>query len=91
MRKIQITFGVIERTMYGAKIPNTLPIPFVMPLNVPAYTGLKSIGFNITPTVIIPSAPIDIMNSVTTSNSLQPAYDAAITKNAGTIEAVSIE
>lgn len=61
----------------------------MMPVNVQANTGLKSIGFNIVPTVISPWAPDDITNSVTTKSSLQPAYDADNMKTAGTIDAIT--
>lgn len=60
----------------------------MMAVNVQANTGLKSIGFNIVPTVINPWAPVDITNRVTTSNSLQPAYDAPNMNTAGIIDAI---
>lgn len=69
-------------------MPVNVLMQFMIPLNVLANTGLRSIGFNIVPTVISPWAPIDIMNSVTTSNSLHPAYDAANMKNAGITDAI---
>lgn len=90
-KKSGLTFGVNTPTMYGANMPVVVPIQFVMPVNVLANTGLKSIGFNIVPTVISPWAPVDIMKSVTTSSSSQPAYDAANMKNAGTTDAIRIE
>lgn len=73
--------------MYGTIMPVHDPMPFAMPVIVPAKFGLKSIGLTIVLAVCRPCAPTEMVKNNATSTASQPAYEAAMIKVASIAEA----